>query len=90
MSHSKQPGAQTLARLASPQVLKQGQEGFLQNFFAIRWGQSKAEEVAQQPVTKLIEELDHFLLKRRGPLPGPRSIPSPDEIGGTEDVRLRR
>jgi hypothetical protein len=62
MSHPKNPSAQILPRSSFLQVLKQGQKNFLDHFFAILRGKAESQQVAHQPASQLVKQLDDFLL----------------------------
>jgi hypothetical protein len=55
MGHPKNPSAQSLTRPSSLQVLKQGQENFLDHFFAILRGKPESQQEAQPPTSQLIK-----------------------------------
>jgi hypothetical protein len=66
--------------------LEQSQECFLENLFAVRDGETEAEQISKETVSQFVKKVDHFLFERgwRGRFDGA------EDGGGSEDVRLWR
>jgi len=63
VGHAENPAGQISPGPASSQVLKERKENFLDDFFSVVHRYPERENVAEQSVSKMIEQSDHFVLK---------------------------
>ena len=61
MRHPEHPATKIFARFAALQMLKQGKEYLLDDFFSVRNREAETDKIPQQPVSELIEESNDFL-----------------------------
>jgi hypothetical protein len=64
MGHTKDPAPQILARLLLLQMLKEGEENFLDDLLGVVSLQTDGNKIAQQTVSVLIEETENFVLEQ--------------------------